>query len=63
MKNYLGECSLKITRPNGEHSEILVSNPVVLSETWLHMVNMLEMLRGYAQRCKPRNEVKIIDLY
>ena len=28
MKNYLGECSLKITRPNGERSEILVSNPV-----------------------------------
>ena len=30
MKNYLGECSLKITRPNGERSEILVSNPVII---------------------------------
>ena len=29
VKNYLGECSLKITRPNGERSEILVSNPVI----------------------------------
>ena len=28
VKNYLGECSLKITCPNGECSEILVSNPV-----------------------------------
>ena len=28
MKNYLGECNLKVTRPNGEWSEILVSNPV-----------------------------------
>ena len=27
MKNYLGECSFKITRPNGERPEILVSNP------------------------------------
>ena len=27
MKNYLGECKLKVTRPNGERSEILVSNP------------------------------------
>ena len=27
MKNYLGVCSLKITRPNSERSEILVSNP------------------------------------
>ena len=27
VKNYLGECSLKVTRPNGERSEILVSNP------------------------------------
>ena len=26
MKNYLGVCILKITRPNGERSEILVSN-------------------------------------
>ena len=29
MKNYLGECSLKVTRPNGEHSKILVSNPEI----------------------------------
>ena len=29
MKNYLGECSSMVTRPNGEHSEILVSNPAV----------------------------------
>ena len=29
MKNYLGKCSLKVTRPNGEHSKILVSNPAV----------------------------------
>ena len=28
VKNYLGECSLKTTRPNGERSAILVSNPV-----------------------------------
>ena len=28
MKIYLGECSSKVTRPNGERSEILVSNPV-----------------------------------
>ena len=28
MKNSLGECSLNITRQNGEYSEILVSNPV-----------------------------------
>ena len=27
MKNYLGECNLTVTRPNGEWSEILVSNP------------------------------------
>ena len=27
MKIYLGECSSKVTRPNGERSEILVSNP------------------------------------
>ena len=27
MKNYLGECSLKVTRPNGERSKMLVSNP------------------------------------
>ena len=27
MKNYLGECSSKVTRPNGERSKILVTNP------------------------------------
>ena len=27
MKNYLGECSLKVTRRDGERSEILVSSP------------------------------------
>ena len=27
VKNFLGECRLKVTRPNGERSEILVSNP------------------------------------
>ena len=27
VKNYLGDCILKITRPNGERSAILVSNP------------------------------------
>ena len=27
VKNYLGECSSKVTRQNGERSEILVSNP------------------------------------
>ena len=29
MKNYLGECSLKVTRPNGECSESLGSNPAL----------------------------------
>ena len=29
VKIYLGECSLKITRLNGECSAILVSNPVM----------------------------------
>ena len=33
VKNYLGEYSLKITRPNGERSAILVSNPGLSS--WL----------------------------
>ena len=28
VKNYLGKCNLKVTRPAGEGSEILVSNPV-----------------------------------
>ena len=28
VKNYLDKCSLKVSRPNGECSEILVSNPV-----------------------------------
>ena len=27
MKNYMGECSSKVTRQNGERSKILVSNP------------------------------------
>ena len=27
MKNYLDECSSKVTRQNGKRSEILVSNP------------------------------------
>ena len=27
VKNCLGECSLKVTRPDGECSKILVSNP------------------------------------
>ena len=27
-KNCLGECSLKVTHPDGECSKILVSNPV-----------------------------------
>ena len=27
VKNYLGKCSSKVTRPNGERSEILASNP------------------------------------
>ena len=26
VKNYLGECSLTVTHPDGEFSEILVSN-------------------------------------
>ena len=33
MKNYLGECSSKVTRQNGERSEILVSNPGVFRKT------------------------------
>ena len=28
VKNYLGECSFKVTRPDGQCSKILVSNPV-----------------------------------
>ena len=32
VKNYLRECSLKITRPNGERSAILVSNPELVNE-------------------------------
>ena len=31
MKNYLGECSSKVTRLNGERSEILVSNPAIIT--------------------------------
>ena len=31
VKNCLGECSLKVTYPHGECSEILVSNPVLLN--------------------------------
>ena len=27
MKNYLGECGLKVTCPDGECSDILVLNP------------------------------------
>ena len=27
MKNYLGECNLKVTRPNGESSDIFLFNP------------------------------------
>ena len=30
VKNCLGECSLKVIRPDGEGSKILVSNPVDL---------------------------------
>ena len=30
VKNCLGECSLKVTRPDGECSKILVSNAVLL---------------------------------
>ena len=30
VKNCLGECSLKVTRPDGECSKILVSNPVLI---------------------------------
>ena len=29
MKNCLGECSLKVTRPDGKCSKILVPNPVL----------------------------------
>ena len=32
VKNYLRECSLKIPRPNGESSAILVSNPELVNE-------------------------------
>ena len=31
VKNYLGECNLRVTRQVGECSEMLVSNPVILS--------------------------------
>ena len=30
MKYYLGECSSKVTRPNGERSKILVANPEIV---------------------------------
>ena len=33
VKNYLGECTLKVTRPDGECSKILVSNPEKLDKT------------------------------
>ena len=30
VKTYLGECSTKVTRPDGECSEILVFNPEIM---------------------------------
>ena len=33
VKNCLGECSLKVTDPDGECSKMLVSNPVT---RWLY---------------------------
>ena len=30
VKNHLGECSLNVTCPDGECSEILVSNPAMM---------------------------------
>ena len=35
MKNYLGECNSKVTRQNGERSEILVSNPEMSPDNFL----------------------------
>ena len=32
MKNCLGECGLKVTRPNDECSKILVSNPALIMQ-------------------------------
>ncbi len=34
VKIDLGECNLKVTRPDGECSEILVSNPDILFDCW-----------------------------
>ena len=31
VKNCLGECSLKVSRPDGECSKILVSNPAYVT--------------------------------
>ena len=46
MKNDLGECSWKITCQNGEHSEILVSNPVkVKYRTLLHGISIKILLQ------------------
>ena len=38
VKNYLGKCSLKVTRPDGECSEILLSNPDSLMTFSFHYV-------------------------
>ena len=40
VKNCLGECSLKVTRPNGECSKMLVSNPV-------HGLSCLPVILGW----------------
>ena len=41
VKNCLGECSLKVTRPDGECSKILVSNPAVGTNNWRAACNKL----------------------
>ena len=38
VKNCLGECSLKVTRPDGGCSKILVSNPVTTGDLPLRLI-------------------------
>ena len=51
MKTYLGECSLKVTRPNDECSKILVSNPdwPFLAYKRLHIEPDIQNHLGYSE--------------
>ena len=62
MKNCLGECSLKVTRPDGECSKISVSNPVACSSTKASEIKLRDQMAVLEEKTSVLDKSLVVSL-